>query len=99
MLSPSDMIESETCFYRYLQEYTPIFSTLPIPACVWRRTGEIVKSNSQFGDLVGMSRESLEGTQKCIYELWNEDSNLNYWEKYTRIALDEGQKVRLIRCL
>ncbi|KAG0152503.1 hypothetical protein CROQUDRAFT_70717 [Cronartium quercuum f. sp. fusiforme G11] len=98
-LSPSDKIESDLCYHRLLQEYTPIFSTLPIPACVWRRTGEIVKTNSQFCELIGMTRDGLEGAQKSIYELWNDDSNLNYWEKYGRIALDEGQKAVLTSCV
>ncbi|KAH9810455.1 hypothetical protein DFH28DRAFT_1085695 [Melampsora americana] len=98
-LSTSDKIESELCFYRLLQEYTPIFSTLPIPACVWRRTGEIVKTNQQFCQLIGYHRSSFEIEPKCIYELWNDESNLNYWEKYSRIALDESQKAVLTSCV
>ncbi|EGF97662.1 uncharacterized protein MELLADRAFT_118663 [Melampsora larici-populina 98AG31] len=71
-LSTSDRIESEICFYRLLQEYTPIFSTLPIPACVWRRAREIVRTNQEFCQLIGYHRSSLETESKCIYRLWND---------------------------
>ncbi|CAH7666186.1 expressed protein [Phakopsora pachyrhizi] len=42
-------------------------------------------------------RSRLEGFK--IYELWDEDSNLNYWEKFNKIALDPGQKAVLTSCV
>ena len=66
-----------------------------VPACLWRRTGEIYKGNREFSELVGvdgyMMRDvgvylchssifnRLQG-RLCIYELMAEESAVNYWE-------------------
>ena len=67
-----------------------------VPACLWRRTGEIYKGNREFTELVGldgyMMREVWRYTfsillkshslqgRVCIYELMAEESAVNYWE-------------------
>ncbi|POW09950.1 hypothetical protein PSTT_06394 [Puccinia striiformis] len=49
-----DQIESEYEFQRNLLTCIPILETLPIPGCIWRRSGEIYKTNSQFNSLIGI---------------------------------------------
>lgn len=51
-----------------------------IPACLWRRTGEIYKGNKEFAALVGVPLEMLREGRLCIYELMAEESAVNYWE-------------------
>ena len=34
--------------------YDRVFSAMGVPACLWRRTGEIYKGNRQFSELVGI---------------------------------------------
>ena len=55
-----------------LLDYDRVFSTQGIPACLWRRTGEIYKGNKEFAELVGVPIESLREGRLCIYELMAE---------------------------
>lgn len=70
-----------------------------IPACLWRRTGEIYKGNREFAELVGVEGYMLREVSSnevlfhacrltvqgrlCIYELMAEESAVNYWEVCT----------------
>ena len=67
-----------------------------VPACLWRRTGEIYKGNREFSELVGVDGYMLRDVRLswtldawilsifqgrlCIYELMAEESAVNYWE-------------------
>jgi hypothetical protein len=35
-------------------DYDRVFACMGIPACLWRRTGEIYKGNREFAELVGV---------------------------------------------
>ncbi|TPX63206.1 hypothetical protein SpCBS45565_g06753 [Spizellomyces sp. 'palustris'] len=98
-LTDYDLVLVEESFERLLLEYDRVFSSMGIPACLWRRTGEIWKSNKEFASLVGIPIEQLREGKTCIYELMNEDSAVNYWEKYGNIAFDAGQKAVLTSCV
>ncbi|KAI9102702.1 hypothetical protein DFS34DRAFT_610170 [Phlyctochytrium arcticum] len=98
-LTDYDLVMVEESFERLLLEYDRVFSSMGIPACLWRRTGEIWKSNKEFAALVGIPIERLREGKTCIYELMNEDSAINYWEKYGNIAFDAGQKAVLTSCV
>ncbi|KAF9572646.1 hypothetical protein EC968_009638 [Mortierella alpina] len=80
-------------------DYDRVFSSMGIPACLWRRTGEIYKGNKEFAALVNVPLEMLREGRLCIYELMAEESAVNYWEKYGNIAFDAGQKAVLTSCL
>lgn len=56
-----------------------------IPACLWRRTGEIYKGNKEFAALVGVPIEQLREGHLCIYEMMAEESAVNYWEVMARL--------------
>jgi PAS domain-containing protein len=49
----------EEAFERLLLDYDRVFSAMGIPACLWRRTGEIFKGNKEFADLVGVDVSRL----------------------------------------
>ncbi|KAK7682747.1 hypothetical protein QCA50_014130 [Cerrena zonata] len=72
---------------------------MAIPACLWRRTGEIYKANREFAELVGVDGYMLRDGRLCIYELMAEDSAVNYWEKYGHVAFDSNQKAVLTSCV
>jgi len=98
-LTDIDLILVEEGFERLLLDYDRVFSSMGIPACLWRRTGEIYKGNKEFASLVGVPFEMLKEGRLCIYELMMEESAVNYWEKYGKIAFDAGQKAVLTSCL
>lgn len=52
--SPQDLVFIEEAFERLLLDYDRVFSAMAIPACLWRRTGEIYKANREFAELVGV---------------------------------------------
>jgi len=94
-----DLVFIEEAFERLLLDYDRVFSVMGVPACLWRRTGEIYKGNKEFADLVGLPHELLREGRLCIYELMAEESSVNYWEKYGQIAFDLAQKAVLTTCV
>jgi len=98
-LTDIDLILVEEAFERLLLEYDRVFTSMGIPSCLWRRTGEIFKCNKEFADLINMSMDDFKEGKLCIYELLAEESAVNYWEKYGNIAFDPGQKAVLTSCV
>ena len=63
-----------------LLDYDRVFSAMGVPACLWRRTGEIYKANREFTELIGVEGFMMRDGRLCIYELMAEESAVNYWE-------------------
>ncbi|KAK7207434.1 zinc cluster transcriptional activator [Myxozyma melibiosi] len=93
-----DLVLVEEAFERMLLDYDRVFTSMAIPACLWRRTGEIYRGNKEFAALVEVPVEELRDGKIAIYEVLSEDSVVNYWEKYGNIAFDSGQKAVLTSC-
>ncbi|KAF8724759.1 hypothetical protein AX14_008608 [Amanita brunnescens Koide BX004] len=98
-LTDLDLVFIEEEFERMLLVYDRVFSAMGVPACLWRRTGEIYKGNRQFSELVGIDGMMLRDGRLCIYELMAEESAVNYWEKYGNVAFDSTQKAVLTSCV
>ncbi|KIK68348.1 hypothetical protein GYMLUDRAFT_35742 [Collybiopsis luxurians FD-317 M1] len=94
-----DLVFIEEAFERLLLDYDRVFSAMGVPACLWRRTGEIYKGNREFSELVGIDGYLLRDGKLCIYELMAEESAVNYWEKYGHVAFDSSQKAVLTSCV
>lgn len=98
-LKDVDLVLVEESFERMLLDYDRVFTSMAIPACLWRRTGEIYRGNKEFAQLVEISDvELLKDGKLAIYELMSEESAVNFWEKYGAIAFDKGQKAVLTSC-
>lgn len=97
-LKDIDLILVEESFERMLLDYDRVFTSMAIPACLWRRTGEIYRGNKEFASLVNVSIEDLKNGKLTIYELMTEESSVNFWEKYGSIAFDKTQKAVLTSC-
>ena len=54
-----DLVFIEEAFERLMLEYDRYFSSMGIPACLWRRTGEVYKGNREFAELVGVEGSML----------------------------------------
>ncbi|KDQ32485.1 hypothetical protein PLEOSDRAFT_1032088 [Pleurotus ostreatus PC15] len=93
-----DLVFIEEAFERMLLDYDRVFSAMGVPACLWRRTGEIYKANREFAELVGIDGYMMRDGRLCIYELMAEESAVNYWEKYGHVAFDSSQKAVLTSC-
>ncbi|KAJ1990894.1 Transcription factor [Coemansia spiralis] len=98
-LTDIDLLLVEEGFERLLLDYDNVFNAFGVPACLWRRTGEIYKANREFADLVGVPLSYFHDGKVCIYELLTENSTVNYWEKYGEIAFDATQKAVLTSCV
>ncbi|KAJ1735779.1 Transcription factor [Coemansia biformis] len=98
-LTDIDLLLVEEGFERLLLDYDNVFNAFGVPACLWRRTGEIYKANREFADLVGVPLSSFHEGRMCIYEIMSESSTVNYWEKYGEIAFDASQKAVLTSCV
>ncbi|KAI9010370.1 hypothetical protein CLU79DRAFT_773457 [Phycomyces nitens] len=98
-LTDIDLILVEEAFERLLLDYDRVFSAMAVPACLWRRTGEIYKGNKEFASLIDVPVDQLSDGKLCIYEIMAEESIVNYWEKYGNIAFDPRQKAVLTSCL
>lgn len=97
-LKDVDLVLVEESFERMLLDYDRVFTSMAIPACLWRRTGEIYRGNKEFASLVGVMTDDLKDGKLAIYELMSEESAVNFWEKYGAIAFDKGQKAVLTTC-
>lgn len=58
-LTDLDLVSVEEWFEKILMEYDRVFASMAIPACLWRRTGEIFRGNKEFAELIKAPIESL----------------------------------------
>jgi len=58
-LKDVDLVLVEEYFERLLLDYDRVFTSMAIPACLWRRTGEIYRGNKEFAALINVSLDEL----------------------------------------
>jgi hypothetical protein len=58
-LTDIELVLVEMWFERNLMEYDRVFASMAIPACCWRRTGEIFRGNKEMAELIHVPIESL----------------------------------------
>ncbi|KAL3439371.1 hypothetical protein BDV09DRAFT_157189 [Aspergillus tetrazonus] len=97
-LTDIELILVEMWFERSLMEYDRVFASMAIPACCWRRTGEIFRGNKEMAELIGVPIELLRDGKLAIHEIIVEDQLVSYWEKFGAIAFDNTQKAMLTSC-
>jgi len=67
LLTDIELIYVEMWFERSLMEYDRVFASMAIPACCWRRTGEIFRGNKEMAELIHVPIEKL----RDVRRLWN----------------------------
>jgi len=97
-LSDLQLVMVEMWFERSLMEYDRVFASMAIPACCWRRTGEIFRGNREMAELIGVGWEKLRDGKLAIHEIIAEESLCAYWEKFGAVAFDWSQKAVLTSC-
>jgi hypothetical protein len=58
-LEDIQLVYVEMWFERSLMEYDRVFASMAIPACCWRRTGEIFRGNKEMAELIHVPIENL----------------------------------------
>ena len=58
-LTEYELILVEMWFERSLMEYDRVFASMAVPACAWRRTGEIFRGNREMAELIHVPIEKL----------------------------------------
>ncbi|KAH8687537.1 transcription factor Zn cluster transcription factor-like protein Rds2 [Tricladium varicosporioides] len=97
-LTDIELIYVEMWFERSLMEYDRVFASMAIPACCWRRTGEIFRGNKEMAELIHVPIENMRDGKIALHEILSEESLVNYWEKFGAIAFDQNQKALLTSC-
>jgi hypothetical protein len=73
-LTDMELVRVEMWFDKSLMEYDRVFASMAIPACCWRRTGEIYRGNKEMARLIHapMSKlrdVSIGSTVSLIFEM------------------------------
>ncbi|KAK4555281.1 Transcription factor [Recurvomyces mirabilis] len=97
-LSDVQLVLVEMWFERSLMEYDRVFASMAIPACCWRRTGEIFRGNREMAALLGVGLEKLRDGKLALHEIMEGESLVSYWEKFGAVAFDGMQKAVLTSC-
>ncbi|KAK5999427.1 hypothetical protein QM012_005428 [Aureobasidium pullulans] len=97
-LTDIQLIRVEMWWESTLMEYDRVFASMAIPACCWRRTGEIFRGNKEMAELIQVPMEELRDGKLALHEIMAEDSLVSYWEKFGAIAFDQSQKAILTSC-
>jgi PAS domain-containing protein len=97
-LKEEDLVFMEQCFQRALLEYQKFISFSGTPTLVWRRTGQLAAVGKEFCQLSGWSEQRLIGQQTFIVELLDDNSVLEYFELFSRIAFGDSRGATMADC-
>ncbi|KAF2258603.1 hypothetical protein CC78DRAFT_594448 [Lojkania enalia] len=97
-LTDMELVRVEMWFDRHLMEYDRVFASMAIPACCWRRTGEIYRGNKEMAELIHVPMSKLRDGNIALHEIIAQPSLVSYWEKFGAIAFDHTQKAILTSC-
>jgi len=98
-LTEEDEIFVEKCFQRSLIELEKLISFSGTPTVVWRRTGEICLAGMEFSMLTEWSHDELVGRRKYIYEVFERQSMVEYWEKFAAHAFENATQSVYSHCV
>ncbi|KAF1851945.1 uncharacterized protein K460DRAFT_271430 [Cucurbitaria berberidis CBS 394.84] len=97
-LTDVDLVRIEMWFDKSLMEYDRVFASMAIPACCWRRTGEIYRGNKEMARLIHVPMSKFRDGTIALHDIIAEPSLVSYWEKFGAIAFDHTQKAILTSC-
>ncbi|TEA13067.1 Zinc cluster transcription factor acuM [Colletotrichum sidae] len=97
-LTDMELLYVEMWFEKQLMEYDRVFASMAIPACCWRRTGEIFRGNNEMAELLHVPVESLRDGKISLHEILTEESLVRYWEEFGTIAFDPSHDTLLTAC-
>lgn len=97
-LTDMQLVYVEMWFEKQLMDYDRVFASMAVPACCWRRTGEIFRGNKEMAELINVPVARLRDGQIALHEILTEDSMVRYWEEFGTIAFDNAHDTLLTAC-
>ncbi|KAI1084000.1 meiosis protein SPO22/ZIP4 like-domain-containing protein [Whalleya microplaca] len=97
-LTDMELVYVEMWFEKTLMEYDRVFAAMAVPACCWRRTGEIFRGNKEMAELIHVPVERLRDGKIALHEILTEESLVRYWEEFGTIAFDPAHDTLLTAC-
>lgn len=97
-LTDMELVIVEMWFEKQLLEYDRVFASMAVPACLWRRTGEVFRGNKEMAELIGVPVERLRDGRLALHEILTEESLVRYWEEFQTIAFDPDHDTLLTAC-
>ncbi|KAH9810162.1 hypothetical protein DFH28DRAFT_903136 [Melampsora americana] len=89
----------ERAVQRSLLELERMISVSGTPTVVWRRTGEMVCVGDEFCMLTDWSKSELKEKKRSIFELFENESVIKYFEKFGETAFENiNQQVVMKYC-
>ncbi|CAG8508187.1 3637_t:CDS:10 [Diversispora eburnea] len=98
-LTEEDLIFMEKCFQRTILEFEKLISFSGTPTVVWRRTGEIALVGKEFSLLTQWTKDQLLGKTTYIYEVMDNQSAVEYWEKFACHAFNNSRQSVMTTCI
>ncbi|KAI0063620.1 hypothetical protein BV25DRAFT_1801796 [Artomyces pyxidatus] len=98
-LSEEDEVFVEKCVQRSIIELNKLISYSGTPTVVWRRTGEICLVGPEFCMLTEWTKEELLGSRKYIWELFENQSVVEYWENFATHAFENTTQSVYSHCV
>ncbi|KAI8625468.1 hypothetical protein F5Y19DRAFT_467078 [Xylariaceae sp. FL1651] len=97
-LTDMELVYVEMWFEKSLMEYDRVFASMAVPACCWRRSGEIFRGNKEMAELIHVPVERLRDGKISLHEIMTEESLVRYWEEFGTIAFDAAHDTLLTAC-
>lgn len=58
-LTDLDLVQVEEWFEKTMLDYDRVFASMAVPACLWRRTGQIYRGNKEFAELINVPIDKM----------------------------------------
>ncbi|KAH7320882.1 meiosis protein SPO22/ZIP4 like-domain-containing protein [Stachybotrys elegans] len=97
-LTDIQLVYVEMWFEKQLMDYDRVFASMAVPACCWRRTGEIFRGNKEMAELINVPVDDLRDGKIALHEILTEESMVRYWEEFGTIAFDPAHDTLLTAC-
>jgi hypothetical protein len=86
-LTDMELVRVEMWFDKSLMEYDRVFASMAIPACCWRRTGEIYRGNKEMARLIHAPMSKLRDVSTLHTRLVaHTDTSVRATSRYMRLS-------------
>ncbi|GFZ46538.1 hypothetical protein JCM24511_04785 [Saitozyma sp. JCM 24511] len=81
------LVAAESQLSAYVRRWVEFCESIPAPACVFRRTGELCAGNSRMVAALDVTPGSLAAGKVALYHILDPASFTEYWEQYAACVL------------